>query len=463
MKRIIFLVALALIVFQGKTASIEIRSPKGVIDSVLLSSNQLNISVSTFRIYTYASLQNGVFIHHFPQTQYPQYITFKKKQGLALIFMEMLLEPTDSIVITLNENNKWAASGRGSEKWHCRLAFYALYEVLELKTKTYAVSGPADLVTWSDLFEKSRVITNYFAPGMSEMAKTWMTVDYLSMIASYRIEALTGAMRKNPAMDRTWIRQEIKELVDYSKKLQNIYNDSLLALTWNFPVMLKYAITLEKFSIDNKPEDLAHIYDTITDMCKGSVRNSILVQMLIRNRSDKHFYALAQKTLPKLIDPRHIDILSRIVDAEKSGNLLQFATFTDVSGKQVSLSNFKDTVILLDLWFTGCHPCMNMHKALIPLEARMKNKPFKMVTVSIDKNTDMWKTSIENGEYTNAYDLNLNTRGKGVDHPFFKHYQIQIYPTLMLIDKQGRLISTSVADPRAGKFEEMVAEIEALL
>src|SRR5262249_5099057 len=55
-----------------------------------------------------------------------------------------------------------------------------------------------------------------------------------------------------------------------------------------------------------------------------------------------------------------------------------------LDGRKAKLSDFRGNVVVLDVWATWCAPC----KVMIPHERelveRMKGKPFKLVSLSVD-------------------------------------------------------------------------------
>src|SRR5262249_39229914 len=70
----------------------------------------------------------------------------------------------------------------------------------------------------------------------------------------------------------------------------------------------------------------------------------------------------------------------------------------DLDGKAVKLTDLKGKVVILDYWATWCGPC----KAMIPhnkeLTAKMKGRPFVLVSVSGDEKVETVKTFLEKTE-----------------------------------------------------------------
>lgn len=127
-----------------------------------------------------------------------------------------------------------------------------------------------------------------------------------------------------------------------------------------------------------------------------------------------------------------------------------FADFrlTDQNGRTVTRQDFAGKVVVLDFWYTGCLGCAQLAKAIGPIVGHFRERDDVLfVSVSIDKDAEKWKKSVAAGTYTHPESVNLYTSGEGKDHPLIAYYNIQSYPTLMIIDKRGRLISINPPRP----------------
>ena len=59
-------------------------------------------------------------------------------------------------------------------------------------------------------------------------------------------------------------------------------------------------------------------------------------------------------------------------------------TFSDDSGRSLTLDHFRDTFILVNVWATWCAPCKEEMPALNHLAVLLANKNIKIVPISID-------------------------------------------------------------------------------
>ncbi|TKC08600.1 peroxiredoxin family protein [Pedobacter frigoris] len=119
-------------------------------------------------------------------------------------------------------------------------------------------------------------------------------------------------------------------------------------------------------------------------------------------------------------------------------------TKPDVNGKPVSLSQFRGKYVLLDFWGSWCGPCRAANPHLKELYATYKAKGFEILGVSSEKVSGqaqaekMWKEAIEKDGLTWTNVLNNETNMK---QDVVALYNIEGYPTQILLDKEGKVIA----------------------
>lgn len=91
---------------------------------------------------------------------------------------------------------------------------------------------------------------------------------------------------------------------------------------------------------------------------------------------------------PALATAKRIAPLARgevaaVTPSTKPLNLAQLA-FNDAEGRTHTLSEWKDRVVLLNLWATWCVPCRKEMPALAELQKKLGGPRFEVVTVNID-------------------------------------------------------------------------------
>jgi len=170
---------------------------------------------------------------------------------------------------------------------------------------------------------------------------------------------------------------------------------------------------------------------------KGDLRDRLLVKWLIHHPDlSPSVTNKIKNILPEVKSNDLRSILLEYVDSVAEGIVAYDFSLTDVNGKQVNLSDFKGKPVVLDFWFTGCPGCRSLAPIMKRVENTFKEQNVVFICISVDKNKDVWKKSISTGNYVSPEIINLIA-----DDITPLKYKVAEYPTLFLINKEGRLVN----------------------
>jgi len=132
-------------------------------------------------------------------------------------------------------------------------------------------------------------------------------------------------------------------------------------------------------------------------------------------------------------------------------------TLKDLSGRNISLSDYTGKVVLLEFWATWCPPCKASVPALVELKKKYEQKGFVVLGLSIDTDSD---ASEKLRQFSASY--NINYPVLLADETTSKTYNIISVPTGFLIGKDGKIVD--IYRGYSEEFDNKVsAQIEKLL
>lgn len=132
-------------------------------------------------------------------------------------------------------------------------------------------------------------------------------------------------------------------------------------------------------------------------------------------------------------------------------------TLKTLDDQEITLSNLKGKVILLDFWATWCGPCRESIPHLIQLYKDYRENGFEMIGISLDK-----------GDATVVHHF-----AKSMDIPYpivmateevIRNYRVTSIPTTFFIDKEGKIreritgFNSSIAQQMNSKIADLTNE-----
>ena len=130
-------------------------------------------------------------------------------------------------------------------------------------------------------------------------------------------------------------------------------------------------------------------------------------------------------------------------------------TLKTLDGKQVSLDDLRGKVVFLNFWATWCGPCRQEMPSMEALYQRFKNSGLEFAAVDImEKETDV-------GAYIKQNNLNFPI-ALDLDGNVSKNYRIQAVPATFIINRNGKIILSTVG-ARNWNTPAVITAFEALL
>jgi thiol-disulfide isomerase/thioredoxin len=139
----------------------------------------------------------------------------------------------------------------------------------------------------------------------------------------------------------------------------------------------------------------------------------------------------------------------------------------DVHGQPLTLSDYRGKVVALVFWGTWCGPCMREIPSEKALVERMRGRPFAMLGVDTDADAGVARKvmEVQGVTWSNWHDRAPGLEERAVlsiDGPIARLYHVRGYPTVYVIDAEGKIRSkTAHGDSLDQLVERLVAEREA--
>lgn len=235
-------------------------------------------------------------------------------------------------------------------------------------------------------------------------------------------------------------------------------NDEVLQFPDGYRMLSAYA----SFYIRQHPAEIKGTGDLVENMLRA-VQDDRLKGELVMNtfsrslKSYDAFLNMQDRFGRYLVTPSlkaRADALGAKVYDTKPGAVAADFTYPDVTGKEVSLSDFKGKVVVVDVWATWCGPCRQELPSLKKLEKEMHGKDVVFMGVSVDEEKDKQKwLDFVKKEQLQGVQLFASGWSK-----IAKDYQIKAIPRFMVFDKEGKIVSVDAPRPSNPALKEMIGK-----
>jgi thiol-disulfide isomerase/thioredoxin len=109
--------------------------------------------------------------------------------------------------------------------------------------------------------------------------------------------------------------------------------------------------------------------------------------------------------------------------------------FHDTRGRLHRLSDYRGKVVLLNFWATWCPPCVHEMPSMDRLQESLHGEDFAIMAVNMAEEPQTVRTFLKRDVHV-SFPVLLDSKGLAL-----KDYEVFVYPTSYIIDKQGRIRS----------------------
>ena len=125
---------------------------------------------------------------------------------------------------------------------------------------------------------------------------------------------------------------------------------------------------------------------------------------------------------------------------------------TTMDGRDFDLSEIRGKIVLVEFWTTWCGPCLAELPNLRQLYDAYHDKGFEVVSISLDERRPALEAFLEKEPlpwvvlHDQGWDENKNAR----------HYGVTTVPTVLLVDRTGKILSTNA---RGEELQKQLAKV----
>lgn len=381
----------------------------------------------------------------------PQYVRLQHGRSMRILY----LEPNADLSVAFEGSTLWKSvsfSGEGAEvNTYLNNGQLSAMQYDDAKIDEEAYMQKTDSIYQANL---SVLEASNLPDSFTEIEK--QRLKYFSYGGVPLYPVYHASLSKN---------QNFRPTPAYYQKLKDLTVDDASLLCLNeykdFLINATYALGLN----GEKNESMEQLFNCQMKYVETNITNPDVLEYIVNTSAYNYVQGSGiDKAAPVIAmfnkyvkNSKMIEAFNKICDDWKkiaTGQPSPIFCGEDVSGKTVTLNDLKGKYIYIDVWATWCGPCRGELPHLKKLEEKYNGKDIEFVSLSCDQNKEAWKKMVTS---QNMKGVQLYIGNKAA---FMQEYMIFGIPRFILLDKEGKIISSQMTRPSqletAQKFDELL-------
>lgn len=134
---------------------------------------------------------------------------------------------------------------------------------------------------------------------------------------------------------------------------------------------------------------------------------------------------------------------------------------TTVDGQPFSSSMYAGKVVLVDFWATWCGPCKAELPNVLANYQQYHDRGFEVIGISLDEDRQALAQFIVEQQIPWVNLFSNDSKATGWKHPMAQYYQVKGIPTVILVDREGRVVSAAARGKTLGRELAKLFDSEA--
>lgn len=173
-----------------------------------------------------------------------------------------------------------------------------------------------------------------------------------------------------------------------------------------------------------------------------------------------NYYYRIEDIKADMLTLQKIDKHARTV-GRSLGQFAPNAQARTLRGDILQLNKLKGKYVILDFWGTWCKPCLQLMPQIQALHKTIDPQEVVLVSIASDENIEKVKKAVKKHQMTW---INLfEKRGKHQTNSFVSKFKLTAYPSMFVINPEGRIIHDKVSPfALANSIRQVIAKDKAL-